>query len=60
LERERIHLLLLDDARRGLANIAAGRIYEADRAIVQLQKGRAASAKASSVANSGKSATKKR
>ena len=30
LERERIHLLLIDDARRGLADIAAGRSFEAD------------------------------
>ena len=47
LERERIHLLLIDDAKRGLADIAAGRIFEADGAIGQLQRRRAASAKAS-------------
>ncbi|MDZ7925683.1 MAG: hypothetical protein U5L46_00390 [Agrobacterium sp.] len=36
LERERIHLLLLDDARRGLADaIASGRTFEADGAIGQ-------------------------
>ena len=35
LERERIHLLLIDDARRGLADIAAGRTYEADAAIAR-------------------------
>jgi prevent-host-death family protein len=29
LERERIHLLLIDDARRGLADIAAGRTQAA-------------------------------
>ncbi|QKO21807.1 type II toxin-antitoxin system Phd/YefM family antitoxin [Rhodoferax sp. BAB1] len=45
LERERIHLLLLDDAKRGLDDIAAGRTYEADAALAQLQKRRAASAK---------------
>ena len=50
LERERIHLLLLDDARRGLADIAAGRTFEANGAIGQLQRRRAASAKASSTA----------
>lgn len=41
LERERIHLLLIDDARRGLADVAAGRTQEADAAIVALQKRRA-------------------
>ena len=42
LERERIHLLLIDDARRGLADIAAGRSFEADGAIAQLQQRRRA------------------
>lgn len=42
LERERIHLLLIDDARRGLADIAAGRTFGADDAIAQLQQRRAA------------------
>jgi prevent-host-death family protein len=46
LERERIHLLLIDDARRGLADITAGRTFEADGALSQLQKRRAAAAKA--------------
>jgi len=41
LERERIHLLLIDDARRGLADIEAGRTYEADTAIAQIQQRRA-------------------
>lgn len=45
LERERIHLLLLDDAKRGLADIAAGRTYEADAALAQLQQRRATAAK---------------
>ena len=40
LERERIHLLLIDDARRGLEDIAAGRTQEADAAIAQLQQRR--------------------
>ena len=40
LERERIHLLLIDDAKRGLADIAAGRTFEADAALVQLQRQR--------------------
>ena len=41
LERERIHLLLIDDAKRGLADITAGRTQEADAAIAQLQQRRA-------------------
>ena len=41
LERERIHLLLIDDARRGLEDIMAGRTHEADAAIATLQKRRA-------------------
>ena len=40
LERERIHLLLIDDARRGLEDIAAGRTQDADAAIARLQQGR--------------------
>lgn len=59
LERERIHLLLLDDAKRGLADIAAGRTVAADAAIGQLQQRRAA-AKADSKAAPKKSAPKKR
>jgi prevent-host-death family protein len=54
LERERIHLLLIDDARRGLEDIAAGRTHEADAAIAKLQKRRAVAAA------SAKSRTKKR
>jgi prevent-host-death family protein len=46
LERERIHLLLIDDARRGLADIEAGRTQEADAAIAKLQQRRAAAARA--------------
>ena len=41
LERERIHLLLIDDAKRGLEDIVAGRTFEADSAIARLQKRRA-------------------
>src|SRR5664279_321549 len=44
LERERIHLLLIDDARRGLEDIAAGRTEDADAAIAQLQQRRARAA----------------
>ena len=46
LERERIHLRLIDDAKRGLADIEAGRTYGADAAIARLQQRRAASASA--------------
>jgi len=44
LERERIHLLLIDDARSGLDEIIAGRTHEADSAVAALQKRRAATA----------------
>jgi len=40
LERERIHLLLIEDAKRGLADIAAGRTQEADTALAQIQQRR--------------------
>lgn len=45
LERERIHLLLIEDARRGLEDIAAGRYQEADAAIAKLQQRRKAAAR---------------
>ncbi len=41
LERERIHLLLIEDARRGLADIAAGKTITADQALADLQSRRA-------------------
>ncbi len=44
LERERIHLLLIADAQRGLADIEAGRTLGADAAIAPLQQRRAAAA----------------
>ncbi len=47
LEHERIHLLLLEDATRGLADIAAGRTEDADAGIARLQKQRATAAKVS-------------
>lgn len=47
IERERIHLLLIDDAKRGIEDIQAGRTFVADPAIAQIQQRRAAS-------NSGK------
>ena len=50
LERERIHLLLIEDAKRGLADIAAGRTQEADVALAQIQQRRKASTKTTSAA----------
>lgn len=41
-ERERIHLLLIEDARRGFEDIAAGRVQNADIAIARIQRRRAA------------------
>jgi prevent-host-death family protein len=41
LELERLHLLLIEDAKRGLADIDAGRTYGADAAIAKLQRRRA-------------------
>ena len=60
LERERIHLFLIDDAKRGLADIVAGRTFEADGAIGEIQQRRASSAKTSNPAKPGKSAARKR
>jgi prevent-host-death family protein len=60
LERELIHLLLIDDAKRGLADIAAGRSFEADSAIGHVQQLRTAAAKAASRVNLRKRSPKKR
>ena len=46
LERERIHLLLLEDARRGFEDIAAGRVEDARSALADLQRRRAGDKKA--------------
>ncbi len=45
LERERIHLLLIEDARRGLEDIAAGRTHDAHAAIGKLQRRRKAASR---------------
>lgn len=45
LEQERIHLLLIEDARRGLADIEAGRTQPAAAVLSQWQKRRASGAK---------------
>ena len=42
LERERIHLLLLDEAEKGLADIAAGRTRDARQVLRKLKAKRAA------------------
>ena len=47
LERERIHLLVLEDVKRGLADITAGRTEDADAAVARLQERRAGGAKTS-------------
>jgi prevent-host-death family protein len=60
LERERIHLLLIDDAKRGLADITAGRTYEADTAIAQLQQRRSGAAAKGVRRRTAPQATKKR
>lgn len=44
LERARIHLLLLDDAAQGLADVEAGRVKDARSALSDLKKRRAAKA----------------
>jgi prevent-host-death family protein len=40
LERERIHLLLLEDARRGLEDVIAGRTRDAREALAERQRDR--------------------
>ncbi len=42
LERERIHLLLIDEASRGLDDVAAGRVKDARSAIKSLKRRRGA------------------
>jgi len=41
MDRERVHLLLIADARRGLADVEAGRTCEAGEALDQIQRRRA-------------------
>ena len=60
LERERSHLLLIDDARRGLADMAVGRTFDADSAINQLQQRRTAAVNAARTPRPRKPASKKR
>ncbi len=42
LERERIHLLLIDEASRGLEDVAAGKVKDARSAITALKRRRSA------------------
>jgi prevent-host-death family protein len=42
LEREHIHLLLIDDASRGLADVAAGNVVDARSSILAVKRRRAA------------------
>jgi prevent-host-death family protein len=42
LERERIHLLLIEDASRGLADVAAGKVKDARSTLSAIQRRRAA------------------
>jgi antitoxin (DNA-binding transcriptional repressor) of toxin-antitoxin stability system len=41
LERERIHLLLIEDASRGLADVTAGRVKEARDGVLAIKRRRA-------------------
>lgn len=43
LEREHIHLLLIDDAARGLADVAAGKVEDARGILSAIKRRRAAS-----------------
>ncbi|MEJ7137155.1 type II toxin-antitoxin system Phd/YefM family antitoxin [Amphibiibacter pelophylacis] len=42
LERERIHLLLIDEASRGLADVAAGQVKDARTALAEIKLRRSA------------------
>ena len=42
LERERIHLVVLDEIERGLADVAAGRVRDAREALAELAQSRPA------------------
>lgn len=46
LERERIHLLLIDDAGKGLDDIAAGKVKDAHNTLTTLKRRRTAKAQA--------------
>ncbi len=44
LERERIHLLLIDDAASGLVDVIAGKVKDARSTLASLKRSRAAAA----------------
>lgn len=44
LERERIHLFLIDDASKGLADVAAGKVKDALSSLTAIKRRRAARA----------------
>ncbi len=44
LERERIHLVLIDEASRGLADVAAGNVKDARQTLAAIQRRRSAKA----------------
>lgn len=44
MAHERIHLLLIDDARRGLEDVVAARTQDADKALAALQRRRGTAA----------------
>ncbi len=44
LERERIHLLLIDEASKGLEDVAAGRVKDARKTLQNMQRRRTAQA----------------
>lgn len=46
LERERIHLLLIDDAGKGLDDIAAGKVKDAHNTVTAFKRRRATKAQA--------------
>lgn len=44
LERERIHLLLMDEVSKGLADVAAGKVKDARSTLSAIKRGRVAKA----------------
>lgn len=44
LERERIHLLVIDDASKGLADVAAGKVKDAHNTLTAIKRRRIARA----------------
>lgn len=59
LKRERFHLQVVDDAKRGLDDIEAGRTAGGDAAIARLQQRRAAAANSPATTTTGMGAIKR-